>query len=158
MYFSAELLKLRERGLLFSAPPLFKLLSHGSGDLHGCVDPVPNVTRNFHGIRHSSTSLRFFYLYSLIFFTFAQSLYRKEAPTKSAPPSGAAPFSPTFSIFLHFFSANHEFTLNPVQLNPLFCAGRIKGLCCFSLAHIRNLCAYALCLCGKDRIRRDIEL
>ena len=98
MYFSAELLKLRERGLLFSAPPLFKLLSHGSGDLHGCVDPVPNVTRNFHGIRHSSTSLRFFYLYSLIFFTFAQSLYRKEAPTKSAPPPERRPSLLSFHL------------------------------------------------------------
>ena len=86
MYFAAELLKLRERGLLFSAPPLFKLLSHGSGDLHGCVDPVPDVTRNFHGIRHSSTSLRFCCIYSLIFFTFAQSLYRKEAQRAPLPP------------------------------------------------------------------------
>ena len=80
---------------------------------------------------------------------------------KERPPSGAAPFpSHLFSslTLLLPFSSNHELTLNPVQLNPLFCAGRIKGLCCFSLVCIGNPCAYALCLRCEDHICRDIEL
>ena len=54
----------------------------------------------------------------------------KRSTYKERPPSGAAPFSSIFSLFLHFFSVNHQLALNPVQLNPLLRAGRIKGLCC----------------------------
>ena len=99
-----------------------------------------------------------FVAFILSFFLLLLNLFIKKKHIQRAPlPPERRPFLLTFSLLLPF-SSNHEFTLHPVQLYPLLRAGRIKGLCFLSIARIRNPCAYALCLCGKDRICRDIEL